>query len=113
MNLNTDMDYKPIFLRFLKEKGFYSIWLQLMKINDWNKSAKIYFNLVKAPLYISTSFNEYRIYDELNDFNKYDFIGLDFEWKVLCSHLNKENEPYLLNFIHSHYFSKFYIILQS
>lgn len=99
-----DNNMKRIFMRFLKEKKIYYGLINKMKNNSWKNLCKIYFDIVEPQHYLDRSFT----FDHRDNFT-YELIECDFEWKIICSKIDKKYEKHLINFIKSPYFNSFYI----
>lgn len=101
MNIN----YKKLFIRFLKEKQFYEKWNSLIRYGRWKNIYDMFFDIVRPHKFIEVSFTD----DYCNTRKIKDIINLDFEWRIILYELDNDNKMYLIEFINSRYFSNFYI----
>ena len=105
--------YKRFFIRFLKDSDLYEKWVSHMKIGAWKHMIYRFFAMVHPCMYLMRSFCEFNSWlTRNNDVSGEwirDMINLDFEWRVICYELDKNNEEYLRNFVNSKYFSRQYI----
>lgn len=101
-------NYKKIFIRFLKEKKLYHIWLRIMKTSSWKNANGLFFKVVDEPFYICNAFNEFNAtydYDFIDGNILKDLVKADFEWKIIITTLDNKNEKHLINFVNSQYFT--------
>ena len=103
------IDYKQIFIRFLKEKHMYQKWLDIVKKNSWKHNPTLLFKFTKPPLFIQNSICEPSYLDERERTDEYgkifrDFTLIDFEWRVICYNLSKLYLKELSKYVNSSYF---------
>lgn len=114
----SNINYKNIFIRFLKDNGLYTKWIFIMTHNSWRNTIDYFFQFIEPSLYIARSFNYYNYYyerffndefteEQLNNY-KNNIREFDLSWRDLCFKLDKTKENYIKQYMNSPYRLDFY-----